>query len=148
MVKIHMTLASEKIINASKKLRDASKSELIEMMNDAGIEWEFTETMIEACKGKVLVVDLEQGEKVLDSGIIIPNDDGKSSGIRARWAKVYSVGSDITEIKANEWILVEHGRWSRTIEVDGLQLNLVDYPKGILAASSEKPDQTYNGSSF
>lgn len=97
---------------------------------------------IVACKGKVLVSDLDRGEQVLDSGIIIGNQDGKSSGIHSRWAKVYSVGADITDIKPGEWILVEHGRWSRTIVINGKELNLVDYPKGVLAACDERPNYT------
>lgn len=95
---------------------------------------------IEACKGKVLVSDLDRGEQVLDSGIILTNNDGKTSGIHSRWAKVHSVGEDITDIKPGEWVLVEHGRWSRTIVVDGVELNLVDYPKGVLAAADERPN--------
>lgn len=99
--------------------------------------------VIEACKGKVLVTELETGERVLDSKIIIPNDDGKLSGIRSRWAKVYAVGDDITDISEGEYILISHGRWSRTIEIDGVKLNLVDYPKGVLAVSPDKPKTRY-----
>lgn len=96
--------------------------------------------VLTASKGKVLVSDLDSGEQVISSGIIIPDDDGKSTGVHSRWAKVYSVGSDITDIKEGEWILVSHGRWSRTIVIDGISLNLVDYPKGVLAASDERPE--------
>lgn len=96
--------------------------------------------VLTACKGKVMVSDIDYGEQVTESGIIIQSDDGKLRGIRSRWAKVYSVGEDITDIKEGEWILVAHGRWSRTIEIDGLKLNLVDYPKGVLCAAPKKPD--------
>lgn len=92
-----------------------------------------------ACKGKVLVSNLDSGEQKTSAGIIIGDDDGKLRGIRSRWAKVYSVGEDITDIKAGDWILIEHGRWSRTILLDGIALNLVDYPKGVLCAADEKP---------
>ena len=96
--------------------------------------------VLKAFDGKVLVTELETGEKVLKSGIIIPSDDGKSTGIHSRWAKVYAIGSDIKDIKEGEYILIEHGRWSRTIEIEGIKLNLVDYPKGVLAAAKEKPE--------
>lgn len=96
--------------------------------------------VLTACKGKVMVSDIDYGEQVTESGIVIQSDDGKLRGIRSRWAKVYSVGEDITDIKEGEWILVAHGRWSRTIEIDGLKLNLVDYPKGVLCAAPKKPD--------
>ena len=95
--------------------------------------------VLQACKGKVLVTNLDCGEQKTEAGIIILNDDGKTAGIHSRWAKVYSVGEDITEIKEGEYILVSHGRWSRTINVDGVEMNLVDYPKGVLAASPERP---------
>lgn len=93
-----------------------------------------------ACKGKVLVTNLDSGEQKTAGGIILRNDDGKLRGIHSRWAKVYSVGEDITDIEEGEWILIEHGRWSRTIDVDGVHMNLVDYPKGVLCASPDRPD--------
>lgn len=95
---------------------------------------------IQACKGKVIVSNLDKGEQVLASGIVLADDNGKSDGIHSRWAKVYSVGEDVTDIKVGEWILVEHGRWSRTITIDGVDLNLVDYPKGVLAANPTRPE--------
>lgn len=99
--------------------------------------------VIEAFNGKVLVTDLDSGEQKLSSGIIIPNDDGKLNGIHSRWAKVYAVGNDITDIKEGEYILIAHGRWSRTIELDGVKLNLVDYPNGVLAVAPERPEYKY-----
>lgn len=99
--------------------------------------------VLEAFKGKVLVTNLDTGAQQLKSGIIIPNDDGTVNGIHSRWAKVYAVGSDITDVKEGEYILVAHGRWSRTIEVDGVKLNLVDYPNGVLAAAPERPEYKY-----
>lgn len=92
-----------------------------------------------AYKGKVLVTNLEYGERTTAGGIVLTNDDGTLRGIRSRWAKVYSVGEDITDIKEGEWVLVEHGRWSRTIEVDGIKMNLIDYPNSVLCAAAEKP---------
>lgn len=96
--------------------------------------------LMNACKGKVIVQDLDSGEQILKSGIVLTNDDGKLSGIHARWAKVHSIGEGVEDIQEGEWILISHGRWSRTIEIDGVKLNLVDYPKGVLAASPERPD--------
>jgi co-chaperonin GroES (HSP10) len=95
--------------------------------------------VITACKGKVLVTNLDSGEQKTAGGIVLSDDDGKLRGIHSRWAKVYSVGEDITDIQVGEWILVEHGRWSRTISLGGISLNLVDYPKGVLCASPERP---------
>ncbi|MCU6295055.1 hypothetical protein, partial [Escherichia coli] len=52
---------------------------------------------------------------------------------------VYSVGEDITDIKEGQWILIDHGRWSRTIEIDGIKMNLVDYPAAVSLVSDTDP---------
>jgi co-chaperonin GroES (HSP10) len=55
----------------------------------------------------VFVSDMERGARKLStSGLIIPDDDMKASGIRGRWGKVYAVGPDVHEddIKIGEWI--------------------------------------------
>lgn len=96
--------------------------------------------VLTALSGKVLVTDLDSGEQKTSGGIILRDDDGTLRGIHSRWAKVYSVGDDVTDIEEGEWILVEHGRWSRTITVDGVSMNLVDYPKGVLCVSPERPN--------
>lgn len=99
---------------------------------------------IKALKNKVLVTDLERGTRVV-GGIIIPDDNGKSQGIRPRWGKVYSVGEGVTEVKLNQWILVEHGRWTRMLKVkddDGNETQVwgIDWPNGALLMSDEDPE--------
>jgi len=94
--------------------------------------------------GKVLVTNLERGQRVIN-GIIIPDDNGKSEGIRPRWGKVYSVGEDITEVTPGQWILVEHGRWTRMLKVkedDGTETQVwgVEWPQSALLVSDEDPD--------
>jgi co-chaperonin GroES (HSP10) len=97
-------------------------------------------------KGKVFVTDIERGETVTKSGIIITDDNMTNRGIRARWARVWAVGDDVEDIKVGEWILVEHGRWTNriTIELDGEEVDLwrVDWPDAVLVASDERPDAT------
>lgn len=68
----------------------------------------------------ILVYGMESGETVLKSGLIILDDDGKSTGIRPRFCTVYSVGSNIDYVKPEDKILVSHGRWSRGFKVKGL----------------------------
>jgi hypothetical protein len=41
----------------------------------------------------------------------------RSHGIKPRWARVYSIGPDQKDIKVGQYILIEHGRWTRGIEV-------------------------------
>lgn len=75
----------------------------------------------------VLVTGMHFDSRVTNSGIIIPGDDAKSSGIRPRWGRVYSVGPDHTMVKPGQWVLVAHGRWTRGIEVttsDGQNLTI------------------------
>jgi len=65
----------------------------------------------------VIVMDMSFKERIIGN-IILPSDDGKSSGIRPRWAQVYAVGPEQHDIKVDEYVLVEHGRWTRGIEVE------------------------------
>lgn len=97
-----------------------------------------------ALKNKVLVTNLEKGQRVVN-GIILPDDDGKSEGIRPRWCKVYSVGPGIVDIVEGQWILVEHLRWTRMLKIkedDGTEIKLwgVDWPESVLMVSDEKPE--------
>lgn len=99
---------------------------------------------IKALKGKVLVSDLERGMRVIN-GIIIPDDNGKSEGIRPRWGKVYSVGEDITDITPGQWVLVENGRWTRMLTVkedDGSETKVwgIEWPNAALLVSDEEPE--------
>lgn len=93
---------------------------------------------------KVLVYEMEFGMEKTAGGILLHSDDGKRSGIHPRWAKVFAIGPENTEVKVGEWILLEHGRWSRSHEYetdDGqkLELRLADI-NAILMSSEDKPD--------
>jgi co-chaperonin GroES (HSP10) len=92
----------------------------------------------------VLVTDMYFGDQKTKSGIIILNDDGKSEGIRPRWCKVWAVGSEQEDVSVGDWILVEHGRWTRGVQLendDGTTFDIrrVD-TEGIIAISDSKPD--------
>ena len=98
-------------------------------------------------KDHVLVSDMEFAQLVTEGGIIIPGDEGSSRGIHPRWGKGYSVGPEQTEIKKGEWILVDHGRWTRGVTLvtdDGeeLQVRRVDI-KDILGKQDTKPNAVY-----
>ena len=64
-------------------------------------------------KDNVILTNLETGERVSAGGIVIPDDDGKSSGVRARWAQVYAVGPEQKDVKVGDWVLMQHGRWTK-----------------------------------
>ena len=47
----------------------------------------------------VIVSDMNFEERLSTGGIIIMTDNGKSTGIRPRWGRVYAVGPDQQDIK-------------------------------------------------
>jgi hypothetical protein len=100
-------------------------------------------------RGKVLVHNIETGDKRTKSGIIILDDDGKDHGIRERWAQVYAVGPDVTDIQVGEWCLIKHGRWSRGVPFHTPQgvvtVRLVDWPDAVLLAADEPPSEVDHG---
>jgi len=120
-------MAEEKLFQASNKAKFINQIKSLSVIRD-----------------HILVTEMAFKERKLSSGIVLLNDDGKTAGIRPRWAKVYAVGPEQTEIQVGQWIFVEHGRWSRGIEVevDSEQLTLrrVD-PKSIIFVSDQEPDQ-------
>lgn len=108
---------------------------------------------IRAIRDHVIVSSMYFGERKSTGGIILRDDNGTTQGIRARWAKVYKVGPEQKFVKEGQWILVEHGRWTRKIKInDGeqdLEIQRVD-SEGILAVSDDppNPDDDYIGDSI
>lgn len=95
---------------------------------------------------KVFVADMEFGMQQTASGLYIPGDDAKGSGIHPRWARVWAVGDQQTNVQVGEWILIDHGRWTRTIEYENedgttTELRMVD-TDAILIQTDEKPKDT------
>lgn len=66
----------------------------------------------------VVVEQMAFDERITQSGLILRNDNGTTLGIRPRWARVYAVGPDQTDVKVGDWILVAHGRWTRGLEIE------------------------------
>jgi len=98
----------------------------------------------------IIVEDMEFGEQRTHGGIIIVDDDGKQHGIKPRWAKVYAVGPKQKDVKPGEWVLIEHGRWTRGFNFekeDGsiYTLRRVD-TDAIIMSSDRKPSDTYTAS--
>ena len=96
-------------------------------------------------KDTILVHGLDFKERLSRGGLILLNDDMKSSGIRPRWAQVYAIGPDVKDIKVNDYIMIAHGRWSRGVAIvddEGEKtIRRVD-PNDILLISDE-PIQDY-----
>jgi co-chaperonin GroES (HSP10) len=99
---------------------------------------------------RIAVTDMEFGEKLSSSGLIIPSTDGKSSGVHPRWGRVHVKGNGNTDdYKVGDWVLIEHGRWTRTINVDQddgsvLKVWIVD-ETGIIGWSDETPEEILVG---
>ena len=102
-------------------------------------------------RNKILVKNIDQGDRVSKGGIILRSadrvEDG-GSGIRPRWAEVYAVGSEIDWLQPGDIVLMEHGRWTKGIEIedDGEKFDIrVADPEGILGTSDTRPDDLQDG---
>ena len=98
---------------------------------------------IYAIKDWVIVSDMEFDERQTSGGIVLLNDNGTDEGIRARWGYVRVVGPEQEDISPGQWVLVDHGRWTRGVEVvdnngEEMVIRRID-PKDILAVTEEDP---------
>lgn len=92
----------------------------------------------------VLITDMTFEEQRTKSGIIIQSDDGKSEGIKPRWGRVWAVGPAQKDVKVGEWILVEHGRWTRGFDLEDEEGNITTIRRvdtnNILMSADNKPE--------
>lgn len=97
-------------------------------------------------RNTVLVSDMGFEEQTTASGIVLQSDDGKSHGVKPRWARVWAIGPEQVEVKLGEWIYIEHGRWTRGIKVEengeDIVIRRVD-TDAILLQAKEKPNDVY-----
>lgn len=106
---------------------------------------------VRAINADVLVCDMDFGEQVTASGIVIQSDDAKAHGVRPRWGRVYKIGPNQTDVKEGQWILIEHGRWTRKMKIDDgsgvKEVQKVDI-NAILAVADEKPNDVVIGQEY
>lgn len=97
-------------------------------------------------KNHVFVSNLDHGMRKTIHGIILPDDNMKESGIRARWGQVFAIGPEVDDLAVGDWVLVEHARWTNGIDLalpDGTErVWQIEYPKSVLLASDVDPRQT------
>jgi co-chaperonin GroES (HSP10) len=117
------------------------------------------ENYAKAYKGKlnpvgnrIIVSDMYFGEQKTKGGLILRDDDGTTRGIYPRWAKVHAKGPDNTDdYEVGQWILIEHGRWTRGINIDegngDIELRMVE-AESVLMVADEKPDGVRIGSEY
>ena len=99
---------------------------------------------VRALHDHVLVDLIDAGERISAGGIVVLDDDKKEHGIRPRWGKVCVIGSKQTDVKVGDYVLIEHGRWTRvsTVQLDSgeiVDLRRVD-ENAILAVSDSLPN--------
>lgn len=106
---------------------------------------------VRALHDDVLVYDMFFGEQKTAGGIVIGNDDGTTRGIYPRWARVYKVGPEQKDVREGQWILIEHGRWTRKIKIDDGEsqkdIQKVEV-KSILAVSDDRPNEYQIGQEY
>jgi co-chaperonin GroES (HSP10) len=101
-------------------------------------------------RDNVLITDMDFGEQTTAGGLVLLSDDGKSEGVKSRWGRVWAIGPEQKDVSVGEWILLEHGRWTRgvtVVEQDGTEIVIrrADI-KAILMVTDEKPNQIIYGS--
>lgn len=103
---------------------------------------------IKPLNDNILVADMNFEEMKTASGIIIQSDDGKAHGVKPRWCRVWAVGPDQKEVKVGEWILVEHGRWTRgvTVQEDGKEFVIRRVENiSVMLRADERPTDIHIG---
>lgn len=97
---------------------------------------------LRALNDTVIVEDMNFQGRTLTSGIILPADNGKSSGIRPRWGRVYALGPKHKDVRVGQWICVAHARWTRGLDIEDAEgaktIRKID-PKDILLVSDGHP---------
>lgn len=101
---------------------------------------------------RVIVSDMYFGEQKTKSGLILRDDDGSTRGIYPRWGRVHSKGPTNTDpYEVGDWILVEHGRWTRGIVIDEgngkIELRMIE-TESILMYSDERPSGIQIGNEY
>lgn len=94
-------------------------------------------------RDKVFVTDMNFGEERTKAGLILISDNGKGEGVHPRWCRVWAIGPEQIDVQVGDWLLVEHGRWTRTVKYQTeddatIELRVVDN-KGIMGISDVPP---------
>ena len=115
-------------------------------------QFEARQMQVRPLSQDILVYDMDMGEQVTASGIVINSDDGKAHGVKPRWARVYKIGDSCKlDVNVGQWILIEHGRWTRKIKInDGESIKEVQKIEvsSVLAVSDTRPNDAYIGQEF
>lgn len=101
---------------------------------------------IKPIRNNILVTDMNFDAVTTTGGIYIPGDDGKTRGVKPRWARVWAIGPEQKDVQVDDWILVEHGRWTRGVKVEenGTEITIrrVD-AEAVLIIADQEPKEVY-----
>ena len=106
---------------------------------------------VRAIHDDVIVHNMDMGEMKTAGGLIIQSDDGKAHGVKPRWAQVYCIGPKQKDVDVGQWVLIEHGRWTRKVKIhDGESEKEIQKVEvfSILAVSDQRPNDFYIGQEF
>ena len=101
---------------------------------------------------RVIASDMYFGEQKTKTGIILRDDNGSTRGIYPRWGRVHAKGPENTDpYEIGDWILIEHGRWTRSITIDegngNVELRMIE-TESILMYSDEQPSGIQIGNEY
>lgn len=104
---------------------------------------------IECLDDTLYVEKIEYGERTLKSGILIPIEtmDYQGHFVRPRWAKVLFKADNIKNVNVGDWVLINHGHWSSSIncKINGENKTIwyispKSYKEGFLAVTHKMPE--------
>jgi hypothetical protein len=110
----------------------------------------FNKSQFKPIGAHIIVYDMSFDVRITTSGILLPNDDMKSAGIRPRWGKIYKIGVENKDPDLYEelWVMVSHGRWTRGIDIEDetgkKTLRRVDHSDILLASDEQVYDETFS----
>lgn len=100
----------------------------------------YTSGVLEPIADHIIVTNIESEDQKIINGIIIPSERGDNRGVHPRWAQVFSVGNEQQDVEPGQWILIEHGRWTRGVKLSGEDIYRKVDPEGVMIVSDEKPE--------
>ena len=97
-------------------------------------------------RGRITAQILEdpRKEQVTKEGVILLANDGTEAGMQPRWFKAIAVHPEEKDVKEGDYVLVEHGRWSREYvkpnkDGTGEDVIIVVESKSVIGVSDEVP---------
>ena len=110
----------------------------------SSIDYDHTTTKmdIDPIADHILVENMDHEDEKIVNGIIIPSERGDPRGVHPRWAQVCRIGPEQEDISVGQWVLVEHGRWTRGIKLNnGKVVRKVDNDAILLVSSDGRPSE-------